>query len=483
MIEVIRLHNQKQIMKLSLQRSSNTVPILKKQGQRHVTMLSSILLLGATLWFGGCQKTDEATPKLQATEAYDAEVALKWNALQLRLLKTTAGFSPVVASRAIGYMGVTLYEAVAPGAESYQSIASQLNGLGTMPKPEVGKEYNWAISANAAQAFITKGLLDNTSLANKNTIDSLETALNASYKTANLSLEAFDRSVKFGRDVASAIFEWSKTDGGHEGYKRNFPADFKVAVYPGAWQPTENGQKIPMAPYWGSNRFFLASTALFVAPAPLPYSTDIKSQYFAQYLEVYTKNKTLTTEEKEIAVWWADNPGNTFTPPGHSYSIAAIAAKTAKANLAKTAEAFARTGIAVADAFICCWKCKYTFNNERPYTYVRYAIDPNWIPFWPSPPFPGYMSGHATQSAAAAEALTETFGNNFAFTDDSHIGRAPEFGTIAFKARKFSSFYETAEESALSRFLGGIHTRQDNEVGLKEGKKIGRNVAALKFKK
>ncbi|MFN8357497.1 MAG: vanadium-dependent haloperoxidase [Spirosomataceae bacterium] len=448
-------------------------------------MLSPMLLLGVTLWVGSCQRSDETDvkPALKAPEALDAEVALKWNALHLKLLKTTAGFSPVVASRAIGYMGLTLYEAVVPGSSTYQSLAGQLNGLNTLPKPELGKEYDWAISANAAEALITKKMFDNTSATNKTTIDSLETALNASLKNADISLETFDRSIKLGQDIATALFEWSKTDGGHEGYKRNFPADYKVPVFPGAWQPTENGQKIPMQPTWGKNRPFMASNSTFTPPAPLPYSTDVKSQYFAQYLEVYTKNKSLTDEEKEIAVWWSDNPGNTFTPPGHSYSLAAIAARTAKANLMKTAEAFARTGIAVADAFICCWKCKYVFSNERPYTFVRYAIDPAWVPFWPAPPFPGYMSGHATQSAATAEVLTEVFGNNFTFTDDSHVGRAPEFGTIAFKARKFNSFYETAEESAWSRFLGGIHPRQDNEVGLREGKKIGRNVNTLKFKR
>ena len=33
----------------------------------------------------------------------------------------------------------------------------------------------------------------------------------------------FARSVKRGREVATALFEWSKSDGGHEGYVHNFP--------------------------------------------------------------------------------------------------------------------------------------------------------------------------------------------------------------------------------------------------------------------
>jgi PAP2 superfamily len=119
-----------------------------------------------------------------------------------------------------------------------------------------------------------------------------------------------------------------------------------------------------------------------------------------------------------------------------------------------------------------------------PYTMVRRTIDANWKPFWPAPPFPGFPSGHATQSGAVAEVLTNFFGDNFAFTDNSHVGRVKDASTgIEFKVRTFKSFNQFATESAASRLYGGIHTRQDNETGLAEGKKIAKNVLALKFKK
>lgn len=182
-------------------------------------------------------------------------------------------------------------------------------------------------------------------------------------------------------------------------------------------------------------------------------------------------------------MWWADDPSETFTPPGHSYNIARIAIKNSNAKLDKAAEALARTGIAVADAFTLCWKCKYTFNNERPYTFVRRAIDPKWIPFWPAPPFPGYTSGHSTQSSASAVALEAVFGTDFAFVDDSHVNRVRDTKrNVDFKPRSFQSLWAAAEESANSRFLGGIHTFQDNDTGLKEGRKIGQNINALRWK-
>ncbi|GAB3178513.1 hypothetical protein GCM10027291_44090 [Telluribacter humicola] len=383
----------------------------------------------------------------------------------------------------MGYAGLTLYEAVVPGMPANQSMAGQLNQLESLPTVEAGQTYNWALSANAAQAEILRNLYANTSAANKATIDSLEVALHTDYAQEEQT-EVVERSEVFGKAIATSIFEWSRSDGGHEGYARNFPADYVVPVFNGSWRPTENGRTVPMQPYWGRNRTFVVQNSVMPLPQPLQISTSPTSQYYAQHLEVYTKNKSLTQEEKEIAIWWADDPSETSTPPGHSYNLARIALKTAGADLGKAAETLARTGIAVADAFILCWKCKYAFSAERPYTFVRRAIDPNWIPFWPAPPFPSYTSGHAYQSGAAATVLAALYGPNFKFTDDTHVGRIRDVQRGAdFKARGFNSFWETAEESAYSRFLGGIHTRQDNDTGLKEGRKIGQNINDLNWKR
>ncbi|OWP64211.1 phosphoesterase [Hymenobacter amundsenii] len=433
----------------------------------------------ALLSLQSCQNDPEVVPESATANSYDAAVASKWSKLTLQLVRVSPGFTPPVTARAIGYAGLTMYESVVAGMPGSRSLAGQLQQLSTLPQPTAGQLYRWPLSANAGQAYILKNLFANAPAANLARIDSLENALAREYAGPNQA--AANRSAAYGREVAQAIFEWSKTDGGHQGYLRNFPASFTPATALGDWQPTENGLKIPLQPYWGNNRTFLASDAAMPMPQPLPYSVSPTSQYYAQYLEVYGKNISLTQEEKEIAIWWADDPSDTFTPPGHSYNLARILVNTTGADLGKAAETFARTGIAVADAFIICWKCKFTFNNERPYTFVRRVIDPNWVPFWPAPPFPGYSSGHATQSAATAIVLEHLYGN-VTFTDDSHVGRMRDVARATdFKARTFHSFWETAEESALSRFLGGIHSRQDNEVGLREGRKIGQHVNSLNW--
>jgi hypothetical protein len=453
----------------------------------HNNTVRSCLLSVLTLWISSslisCNTIDpDLAPQPNADQlaSYDQAVALDWAQLQLQLTKTTAGFGPPVAARAYALAGLTMYESLIPATTDHVSMAGQLNALNELPKPQSNQTYNWAVCLVAGQADILRNLYAATSVANLTRIDSLEQATTRRY-AARSSADELTRSVSFGRAVAAAIFAWSKTDGGHEAYKSLYPASYDLPATPGCWRPTESGQAIPMLPYWGNTRPLLTADANLEIIPPPAYSTDASSPYYAQYLEVYMKNKTLTEAEKQMAVWWADNPGATFTPAGHSYNIARLAAITTKAPLMKTVEGLCRVGLAVHDAFIACWKCKYKFHNERPYTYVRQTIDAEWKPFWPAPPFPGYISGHATQSMAMAEVLTALYGPAVSFTDDSHVGRSPEFGTIPFQARSYRSFYESAEESALSRFLGGIHTRQDNEMGLQHGQKVGRNINALHF--
>jgi hypothetical protein len=416
------------------------------------------------------------------------EVALLWNKMTLLIAEKTAGNSPTFGSRSFGYIGLTMYESIVEGTTTHRSIVSQLKGKATinLPKPEKGKEYNWILSLNAGQAFILKNVYETMQASYKIKVDSLEREILLKYST-KVSKDVINRSVKYGQTIAETIFEWSKTDGGHEGYLRNWDSNYPIPTTAGSWVvPTfsQSGSKYPLHPYWGKNRTFIAANSELAIVKPLPYSTEITSQYYAQFLEVYAKNKILTTEEKETALWWSDDPSQTFTPPGHSYSLAAIAVKTANADLPKAAETFARVGMAVADAFIYCWKCKYTYHTERPPAFVQAHIDPSWKQFWPEPPFPAFPSGHSVQAAAAATVLTDLYGTDFKFIDNSHEGRKPDPLTFdVFKNRRFNSFWEAAEEAAYSRFLGGIHTRHDNDTGLVEGRKIGRNVNALAWER
>lgn len=418
--------------------------------------------------------------------SFNADMALKWGQMTLQVTARTPANTPTYASRAFGYLGLAMYETTVHGIPDHQSLARQLTGLRRFPLPESDSVYSWPLALNAGQAYLLKNLYEHTLPANKIAVDSLETALQLAYGDT-LKPAVVARSVAFGRAVATALYEWSKGDGGHQGYQNAFPTDYQLATAPGSWSPPSDGQvaiRRALHPRWGSNRTFAPANGSLAMPKPAVYSTNPSSDYYKLYNAVYAKNKQLTQAEKEIALWWADDPSQTFTPPGHSYNMALITVRTTKADLAKAVETFAHVGMAVADAFINCWKCKYTYTNERPSTFVRANIDKTWFPFWPEPPFPGFSSGHATQSAATATVLAQLYGETINLVDDSHQGRLKDsFRNVEFKNRSFTSFWAMAEESAYSRFLGGIHTQQDNDAGLKEGKVIGSNINRLQWMK
>ena len=446
-----------------------------------------LLLFGGMMLFYACSKSDETAIVTPKVEVISSDNAVAWGNMTIKVMKLTSGNSPTYGSRAAGYMGLTMYESVVRGSTTNKTLAGQLNGLTTLPKNDTTQKYNWIVSMNAGQAYMLKLMYEQTTDANKASVDSLEKVIYTAIQKSGVAQDVLDRSVKYGQSVAAAIYEWSKTDGGHQGYLRNFDATFQVPVGIGLWVSPAKGQsssKLPLHPFWGKNRTFSTLNGNLAVPKPIPYSRDTRSQYYAQFLEVYAKNNVLTQEEKEIANWWGDDPASTFPPPGHSYNLATIIIKAAKSDLFKAAETYARVGMAVCDAFINCWKCKYTYMAERPSTFVNYNIDPSWVQYWPEPPFPAFSSGHATQGAATATVLADLYGDNFKFTDNSHVGRAKDTDhNVEYKARSFNSFWEAAEESAYSRFLGGIHTRQDNETGLVEGRKIGQNVNSFQWKK
>lgn len=177
----------------------------------------------------------------------------------------------------------------------------------------------------------------------------------------------------------------------------------------------------------------------------------------------------LTQEQKNIANFWADGPTVTGTPPGHWIAITGIVAAQEGLSLDRIAEAYARVGIAVADAFITCWQTKFDTYLLRPVTYIQANIDAAWEPFIPTPNFPTYTSGHSTQSGAAATVLSGMFGL-LAFTDTTHSDLNPELG---YADRTYNDFYVAANEAAVSRLYGGIHYLVDNEDGFDQGICVG----------
>lgn len=414
------------------------------------------------------------------------QLAWEWADMTLYITKNTPANSPTFASRALGYIGLTMYETVVHQDSTYQSLAGQLNALDYLPLPEPNKEYHWPLALNSGQATILKHIYLQTSDENKQKIDSLEGVLKKKLAREAPNKEVVQRSVAFGKTIADAIFEWSKTDGGHRGYLHNFDKRFKPKVFPGSWQPPLFAQSFshhPLHPYWGNNRTFSLANQELGLPEMIPYSTEKNSAYYKEFHAVYEAEKALTEAQKRTAIWWSDDPDVTFSPGGHLYYIAGILVQRYQPGLIHAAQTYAQVGMAVADAFILCWRWKYHFFSERPNTYIPKNIDIQWESFWPDPPFPSFPSGHAIQAAAAATALMDLYENNTVFVDSAHAGRERDHvRDTDFIPRKYNSIWEVAEETAHSRFLGGIHTPQDNRVGIEQGKIIAKNINNMPWK-
>lgn len=399
------------------------------------------------------------------TDQYDAAVAHAHLATALRVIETTPGFSPPVASRFLAYLGTALYAAVSSGMPGYRPLADLLTGFPGMPETPHGG-LHWPTVANHAIGGTLGSMVPSGSPAEglvHATVDEYDR-----HDSIPAPLRA--RSIERGEKVGDAVAQWAAVDGGHNGHLTNFPAGYTSPVGPGLWEPTPpDFRTIPLQPYWGDNRPFIHRGC--DASAPPAYSVDSESVFGGFAQEVYDVSQGLTAEQIEIALFWADDPG-TFTPPGHSLAMTGQILAAEQSPLGVAAETLFRVGCAVADAFIQCWHTKYIWNLVRPVTHIRAHIDPAWSPIVTTPPFPEYNSGHSTQSAAWAEVMTGLFGSDYVFTDHSHhrLGLAP---------RTFASFREAAEEAAVSRLYGGIHYRFANESGLETGQCVGRAAAGI----
>ncbi len=408
-----------------------------------------------------------------STDQFGAGIAVNWFDLALRLVRTTPGFTPPVASRALGYTGLTLYESVVPGMPGYRSLVGALPGLGRMPGGTTAQ--HWPMVANAALAAVLRALFPTTSAENLRSIDALEARM-ARGLGSSVPRGVQQRAIRRGQTVAAIVFEWSKSGGGHEGYLHNFPSDYVPPVGDAYWVPTPEGFLSALQPYWGSNRTFAVSSGAACPPGDhTPFSADPSSAFYAEAMETYLAVNNLSPEQEAIALFWSDDPGTTATPPGHSVAIASQVLRKEKATLTTAAETYAKVGMAVADAFVCCWHTKYVYNLLRPVTYIQRYIDGGWLPLLNTPPFPEYTSGHSVQSGAAFQVLTDLFGDGYRFVDHTHDARG-------LAPRSFGSFFEAAEEAAISRLYGGIHYRPAIDLGVDQGVCIGQTVSAMPFR-
>ncbi len=392
--------------------------------------------------------------------------------------------APIVASRCYTYAAIAAYEVVAIGDNRFQSLAGQIRHLPVVKFPDTANvNFQYAAmlafcKAGEATTFPKGSMKDQISI-----LDSIA-------KEAGMSSEMKKASNAMADSVSAQIIKWSKGD--NYAQTRTAPKyEIKTDVK-GRWVPTPPQYAQALEPNWNQIRpIVMDSSSQFITPRPPEFNLDNKNgEFYKWVMEVKNAGDSLTDEQKHIAEFW-DDLGNRsiveghvmftakkFSPPGHWMNIVGIAAQTAKADFSTTVAAYAKTAIAGFDAFIQCWDEKYRSNLLRPETAINnYLGYTEWRPYLQTPPFPEYTCGHSTVSASAAEALTDIFGDNFAYTDTSEL----EFG---IKNRSFTSFRQAAIENNWARFYGGIHYHGSCLVSNEFGKKVGTLVnERLKMKK
>jgi hypothetical protein len=370
------------------------------------------------------------------------------------------------------------YETVIPGMEHYRSLSNVINGFPVTKLDYLPSQIDWRIALNAYYARTFTFFLFNASQKNLFDIHSLETN-----QLAALSLNVPEGIVKasndWGREVADAIITYSETD--REGATQcrvARPNQYFPPSGDGLWIPTQPDLGLAMFPYWGRVRSFAANQSdLLSLPPSYAYSTDPNSDYYKDNLEVANTVNHMTPQNRWIAEFWSDDiTGLTFSPPARIFAISNQIIKLKDLNLEETLHLYCVLGIAINDAAVGAWKSKYIYNTERPETYIRKYIDPNFKPILGeavgtpglTPSFPGYPSGHSTFAGVSWRVFEHFFGADNEFTDHCHYGRT-EFNGYP---RTFTSWKQMAEEDAFSRIPLGVHIRMDCTEGLRLGNAI-----------
>lgn len=285
-----------------------------------------------------------------------------------------------------------------------------------------------AATANHAAAIMLEHLFPQESVGQARAIALARFGEGDTLYARGVAQRFIDRALK---DGSNAIWRSSERPAASEGIWRGY-----APLY--AFNPVE-----PLAGYW-QTLVLPHGGAVDVAPPPAFASAAL----LAEAAEVVEVSKKLTTDQKAIAERWHLDQGST-TPPGVWNTLAIDLLQRQPIPNRRKATILATLNAAMFDALVACWRVKYTHWTARPVTVIQSKLDATFSPHLVTPPFPGYVSGHASVSGAAERVL------------------AAALPVHAVELKRL------AEEAALSRLYGGVHFRSDNEAGLLLGRRIG----------
>jgi hypothetical protein len=387
-------------------------------------------------------------PRAQAVE----DPVLEWNRIALAAT-VTAGQGPLPQSRSMTLVQVSVHDAVNAISGKHKTYLSH-------PAAPAGASAE-AAAIGAAHRVLATLFPQQTS--------ALQSARSASF--AARGLPETGSATSWGEGVAAAILAARANDGAA---LAQFVYTAPGAGAPGVWVP--NGTAVSLLPGWGNvTPWVIHSGSQFRPDGPPALDSGRYARDYREIQELGSLTSTKRTpEQTEIGRFWLATPSAIWN------HVARQVIQARGLDLSDTAKALALIYLAASDAGIACWDAKYTYDFWRPMNAIRNGEfdgnaatvgDPAWVPLFPTPPHPEYISGHSTNSSAMATALGLLFG------DDPGIPIVALSPTNPGFARQWSTFSEGVDEVIDARVYSGIHYRTSDEVGARVGRQVARFVA------
>jgi len=447
---------------------------------------------------------------------YHPSLPLRFNDLTLRAI-VASKTPPPQAARILAIVHTCIYDAWA----CYQPKALGTRMLGLLRRKDVEdyeKEVEEAIAHAAYRAL--DEYFGPLNLTNESGNPLLTTFMTDNGYDPSISDDS-DLSVpaQLGNRCARALLDYRRGDGANTFKTLNPTAHY--ADYT-AYQPALKHDEVPageltqhwqpllkadgtvqsfLVPHWGRVQpFALLDGSMFRPPVPpAPWDSLVLCQ---EAEELVYLNANLSNVQKAICEYWMDGPGS-VSPPGHWMRIAEWVAKRDRHDLDKDVKMFFALGNAVMDAGIAAWDCKRAYDYVRPVTFIRNFYKDrkiegwggpgigtisikgqDWKPYqkldFVTPPFPEFVSGHSTFSAAGAQILRNITGRDY--YGGSVIVNRLEIDNqdiIPDVELQWTTFSEAAQQAGMSRLYGGIHFMEGNL----EGQSIGEKVAQCVWEK
>jgi hypothetical protein len=438
-----------------------------------------------------------------------------WNSAALQGIRDSKLGAPMVA-RALAMVHTCMYDAWA--AYDEHAVGTQLvDALRRSAAERTLANKEQAISYAAYRALSDVLPIDTNSVyiplmkrlgydPNDNSTDiETPTGIGNVACAAVLEFRHRDKANQLGDLAQGAYSDWS-------GYApmntpSPIPARTRLAN-PDRWQPltyvNSTGELVAQR--------FVGAQWCFVTPFALSAGDEFRwleqllgpakygsKEYQEQAEELVQLSGELTDKQKMIAEYWSDGP-NSEQPPGHWALFAQWVSARDHHSLDDDVKMFFALSNAMFDAGIVAWDAKRTYDSVRPVSAIPFLFrgktirawggpgkgtvemdGSKWVPYqlatFPTPPFPDYVSGHSTYSAAAARILQLWTGSDrfeSAITFPAGSSKI-EPGITPARAitLHWQTFTEAANEAGMSRRYGGIHFRAADLAG----RLLGRMVA------